>query len=198
MAGNWLFSGRRWRNPQRREDRDALIAGYDALVATFLVFSRCSRDRFLKIISGFCSSWLRSTRHGLPNLLDNHPAPTDDEWPLPNRDGSSSLGLESGSADLQTQRRGGKTIAHNVRMDYPLHPPWGLGAGPFAQDHASGTAEPEVTPSVSESRSQPLPPVSSVSDFWLSPLPYRTLTPFARSLGSFPHCMCAQPFFDLP
>ena len=57
MAGNWLFSGRRWRDPRAADDRAALEAGYDDLVAAFPAFSRCSRDRFLANVADICASW---------------------------------------------------------------------------------------------------------------------------------------------
>ena len=59
VAGNWLFSGRRWRNPAAASDRAALSAGYNDLVAAFPAFSCCPRDRFLKIIGETCASWSR-------------------------------------------------------------------------------------------------------------------------------------------
>jgi hypothetical protein len=120
-------------------DRDALIAGYDALVATFPVFSRCSRDRFLSAVSGFCASWSRSTRHDLPNLRDSPPAPTNDEWPTPHVGSNGSSGLESGAADLQAQRLGsrGRAVHFNAgRMDNDLHRWWRLGVEPLAQEHS--------------------------------------------------------------
>ncbi len=58
-AGNWLFSGRRWRDPDIETDRLALEAGYDELVAAFPVLARCSRDRFVGIIAHTCASWTR-------------------------------------------------------------------------------------------------------------------------------------------
>ena len=61
VAGNWLFSGRRWRDPRAADDRAALEAGYDDLVAAFPAFSRCSRDRFLANIADICASWTRCT-----------------------------------------------------------------------------------------------------------------------------------------
>ena len=57
VAGNWLFSGRRWRDPRAADDRAALEAGYDDLVAAFPAFSRCSRDRFLANVADICASW---------------------------------------------------------------------------------------------------------------------------------------------
>jgi hypothetical protein len=142
VAGNWLFSGRRWRNPHNTMDREALDAGYDALVATFPDFSRCSRDHFLATISGFCASWSRSTRNILPDPSDGHPTPTDDESPPRHDDGDGSSGprLESEAADLRAQRR----LARPVGTDYPLHLGRGLGAGPSGLEHSGGTAAPEV------------------------------------------------------
>jgi hypothetical protein len=121
VAGNWLFHGRRWRNPENRKDRDALNAGYDALVAAFPVFSRCSRDRFLKTISGFCASWSCSSQRGrdVPFPPGPSPTPSDDERPPPPRDGSSCPGLESGAADLQAQEQR-RAVEHDEGMDSSL------------------------------------------------------------------------------
>jgi hypothetical protein len=143
MAGNWLFSGRRWRNPRNPQDRAALIAGYDSLVATFPDFARCSRDRFLATISSFWSSWSRSTRHDLSDPPESTPAPTDDEWPSPRGGGSTGLGLESGAADLQAQRRGTRGREHTRGTDYPQH----SGVGPIAllSSQAGGKSEPAVS-----------------------------------------------------
>jgi hypothetical protein len=152
VAGNWLFSGRRWRNPKSREDRDALIAGYDALVATFPVFSRCSRGHFLKTISGFCSSWPCCTRNDVPTNPDRPSPPADDEWPPQHRDGLSCQDLESGAANLQawaqrSAREQRMAIANDEGTDSSLHLQGGSGAGPSAMElsRSSGTAEPEVT-----------------------------------------------------
>ena len=59
VAGNWLFSGRRWRNPAAVDDRAALSAGYNNIVAAFPAFSCCPRDRFLKVVGEVCASWSR-------------------------------------------------------------------------------------------------------------------------------------------
>ncbi len=104
MAGNWLFSSRRWRNPDNMHDRAALNAGYDALAATFPAFSRSSRDLFLATISDICAGWSRSTR-----ARDDSPCspnwcstPTDDDG----LHGASCMRLEHGGADLQAHLRG--------------------------------------------------------------------------------------------
>jgi hypothetical protein len=145
MAGNWLFSSRRWRNPRNPQDRAALIAGYDELVATFPVFSRCSREHFLDTITSFWSSWSRSTRHGLPDPPECTPAPTDDERQSPRGDGSTDLGLESGAADLQAQLRGESAVEYDGRTDN-LEPLQSVsGAGPTVLQSSGGTSEPEVS-----------------------------------------------------
>ena len=56
-AGNWLFSGRRWRDPSNPADRSALETGYAALTAEFPYFSRCSRERFLSVLGVVCATW---------------------------------------------------------------------------------------------------------------------------------------------
>ena len=124
-----------------------LIAGYDALVATFPVFSRCSRNRFLATISSFWSSWSRSTRPGVPDPpeLECTPAPTDDEGQSSRGDGSTDLGLESGAADLQAQVRGESAVEYDGRTDN-LEPLQSLsGAGPTVLQSSGGTSEPEVS-----------------------------------------------------
>ena len=147
MAGNWLFSGRRWRNPHNPQDRAALIAGYDSLVATFPDFARCSRDRFLATISSFWSSWSRSTRHGVPDPpeLECTPAPTDDEGPSPRGDRSTDLGLESGAADLQAQLRGQSVVEYDGRTDNLEHLQLVSGAGTIVLQSSGGTSEPKVS-----------------------------------------------------
>ena len=61
VAGNWLFSYRRWRDPRTADDRAELEAGYDDLVALFPAFARCPRDRFLVVVAEICTSWTRRT-----------------------------------------------------------------------------------------------------------------------------------------
>ncbi len=146
MAGNWLFSSRRWRNPCNPPDRAALIAGYDELVATFPVFSRCSRDSFLATISSFWSSWSRSTRHGLPDPPESTPAPTYDEWSPQLGYGTTGLGLESRAADLHAYWRGEYvTAVQHGRTDYPPHSEWVSGGGRFALGYCGRSSEPEVS-----------------------------------------------------
>jgi hypothetical protein len=118
VAGFWLFSGRRWRNPQNRKDREALVAGYDSLVETFPVFSLCSRHFFFSTISSFCASWYRSTHNNLHDLSDSSSTSIDDEPPPwhDDDDGSSGPRLESGAAALRAQRRLAKGVSHQQRL----------------------------------------------------------------------------------
>jgi hypothetical protein len=138
VAGNWLFSGRRWRNPQNSNDRAALIAGYDELVATFPVFSRCSRDRFLVTIYSFWSSWSLSTRHNLPDPQGSYPTPNAGERPQPRGEGSTGLGLERGSLQVRIVACVGRT--HN-----PLYLHRGFGGGRFVLDRIDRAPALEVS-----------------------------------------------------
>ena len=144
MAGNWLFSSRRWRNPCSPQDHAALIAGYDALVATFPVFSRCSRDRFLATISSFWTSWSCSTRHGLPDPSECTPAPTYIEWPPQLGYGTTGLGVVSRAADLQAYWRG-ECVIQQGRTDHPQHSEWVSGAGRFVPEYCRMSSESEVS-----------------------------------------------------
>ena len=158
MAGNWLFSGRRWRDPRNEQDRAVLNAGYDALVARFPAFSRCSHDRYLATISDFSSSWSRVTRHSLPNAPDNPPAKTSDELPPPHGNATSVFGLsiESGAAGLEAQLCGARAVEHIGTMAFPLHLQGGLGAVTFAVGNSCWTAKTEVSSvSLDPSRFQP-------------------------------------------
>ena len=59
VAGYWLFSGRRWRNPAVVDDRAELNAGYSYLVAAFPGFSHCPYNRFIEVVGEVCDSWSR-------------------------------------------------------------------------------------------------------------------------------------------
>ena len=57
MAGNWLFSDRRWLDPRVSSEREILEANYDALCTAFPSFRACSKARFIENVGEVCAPW---------------------------------------------------------------------------------------------------------------------------------------------
>lgn len=56
VAGNWLFSNRRWCDPSVPRDRDQLDSAYNHLVVRFPAFTQCSYHHFIKCVSVACEA----------------------------------------------------------------------------------------------------------------------------------------------
>jgi hypothetical protein len=59
IAGNWLFSGRRWLDPEDSEDRIILDLKYENLLLMFPAFGNCPKAHFFRSISAIRTSWSR-------------------------------------------------------------------------------------------------------------------------------------------
>ena len=57
LADNWLFGNRRWLNPRIPEELGILVRRYGEICRAFPMFERCSRQRYIHIITNICSSW---------------------------------------------------------------------------------------------------------------------------------------------
>jgi hypothetical protein len=57
IAGNWLFSGRCWLDPQDAEDGKILDMQYDNLCFQFPSFCQCPKAFFMDSISSIRLSW---------------------------------------------------------------------------------------------------------------------------------------------
>ena len=56
LAGNWLYGNRRWLNPRVPEELSILARKYGEICRAFPMFERCSRERYIEIISEISSS----------------------------------------------------------------------------------------------------------------------------------------------
>lgn len=112
-AGHWVFSGRRWLDPEDPEDRSRLQARYLDLCAKFpTIDPTCDADRLLAVLSSFQRSWARRVaacdscgrRDSAVDSADTFPAgesltdghlpfvPPDQALPCPNPDPDQRVG----------------------------------------------------------------------------------------------------------
>ena len=88
-AGHWLFSNRRWLDPEDPSERQILEFNYSALCTSYPAFANCSKKTFIDCLTGVTASWLSRTREwrrpareagadrayhyqGIGSVLDNH------------------------------------------------------------------------------------------------------------------------------
>ena len=72
-AGNWLFAGRRWLDPDHPDDRAALDVNYGNLALLFPDFAAaCPEERFMETLSEVSRSWRRRMeRDGVESIADH-------------------------------------------------------------------------------------------------------------------------------
>ena len=64
-AGHWLFSNRRWLDPQDPSERQILEFNYSTLCASYPVFAHCSKKTFIDCLTRVTASWLTLSRDWL-------------------------------------------------------------------------------------------------------------------------------------
>jgi hypothetical protein len=124
VAGNWLFIGRRWLDPQEPDDRHAIDASYEALCTRFPDFSRCSRESLLRALSEVSSSWNRrlSSRHATNGLSPCPSAARTVHLPVP-QSGDDALAI----------------LAWHLTRKTPAEEPTALAPARHAAGHGCGS-----------------------------------------------------------